>query len=219
MCARTILKALLIVLAVSCGTVSAGVIPSSPLGLVRIKPDLAANGSVTTGYNAGTDTFTLQSSLTGYTRLVSPTSPGALNGSLVPGLNLSADITDLGALVNGTLTIDGVSPGLSLVPRQTLLTATLTAFGYSGSGASTVFEFLGTVTGGALRGDFGSRIGVILIPGSNCTYSGLFTADFAGTGNTGTVDVFAVPEPCTLGVLALGGGLALLKRRRSLRAI
>jgi hypothetical protein len=99
-----------------------------------------------------------------------------------------------------------------------LLKADLTAFGYSGTGATAAFKFTGTVTGGTYAAPFGgigSPIGVIVETWGS-TFTGAFTANFANTSSVSTVDVRVIPEPCTLTVLALGG-LALLRRRRSVR--
>ncbi|MCY2924515.1 MAG: PEP-CTERM sorting domain-containing protein [Planctomycetota bacterium] len=213
--ARIILSARLIVV-VSCGTASASIIlPDAPLNLVRTVPDFAVTNSVVTAYSTSTSLFTVGGGLTGYTPPVgSPVS--AINGTTGTGLTLLANIGNLGGFVSGTLTLNGVIPALSVVPVQNLLTANLTAFGYSGLGNKTIFEFRGVVTGGAEAsafGSVGSPIGVIINPGANCTYAGTYSANFAGSGAGSTVDVFAIPEPCTLGVLALGGGLAILRRR------
>lgn len=93
------------------------------------------------------------------------------------------------------------------------LTANLTAFGYGGTGSASAFEFTGTVTGGYFGTNFGSQVGVILNPGT-CNFPGTFAGPFSGT--LGTVDVFMIPEPCTVAVLGLGGLAVALRRRRRL---
>ncbi|MCY2928656.1 MAG: PEP-CTERM sorting domain-containing protein [Planctomycetota bacterium] len=202
--AQNALKALVVVVAVSCGTLSA-----APLGLTTAFPDFAVTSTVNTAYASSTQTFTLTGGLSQYSPSLG-VSKVAGNGTGT-GLTLTANITNAGGLVSGTLTLNGIVPQLTGAVAANLLTANLTAFGFSGSGASTVFEFKGAVTGGTYAASFGSQIGVILNPGTT-TYAGNFNGNF--TGSTGTVDIFTiVPEPCTLAVAGLGG-LALLRRRR-----
>ena len=104
--------------------------------------------------------------------------------------DLSATIGDAGNLVGGTIAIGGTVASLGF-NSGTLLTGTLTAFGFPDAG-SNPFEFLFDVTGGdaaALYGGGSVPAGVIL---SGTGFDGDFGSNFdnlsSGTG-TGTAAV------------------------------
>lgn len=187
-------------------------VQAAPLGLATAFPDISVTSNVTTTYNATSDGFSVSGGISQYSPAVG-VSKVAGNGTGGTGLTLSAVVDAGGALQSGgTLVINGIVPQLGIVTAQNLLTANLTAFGYSGTGASTVFEFKGTVTGGTLASAFGTQVGAILNPGSSSNFSGTFAGNFSGS--LGTVDVFAIPEPATLAALALGGAAAFVRRSR-----
>jgi len=205
---RSLLLALLALVIV----LGQSVASATPLGLTATKPDMNASTSITTDYNAGTDVFTVSGFLTQYTK------PDLVSHNAGGTYSLTATIDGTGALVpgSGTLTIMGFVPDLGIDPPPVnLLTANLTQFGFSGSGASTVFEFVGDIGSGALAGDYtGHQVGIILNPGANCTFNGSFGSNFSGS--TGTADNFNVPEPASIAFL-LAGGLLMARRRRGAR--
>ena len=183
-----------------------GVAGAAPLNLTQSYPDLAVF-NVSTSYDADGTHFTAQGDVNQFTLADGVTWYTVVNTTM----SLDAQVDNDGQLVSGTLTVQGVIPGLGLVPDMLLLSADLTAFGFSGSGESTLFEFLADPDGGALETYFDPDLGVVLDPGTT-TYSETttFTVDFCGSD--GRADIF-VPEPATL-VLLAGGLLARAIRRR-----
>ena len=132
--------------------------------------------------------------------------------------DLSATIDDAGNLVGGTIAIGGTVASLGF-NSGTLLTGTLTAFGFPDAG-SNPFEFLFDVTGGdaaALYGGGSVPAGVIL---SGTGFGGNFTSDFdnlsSGTGTgIAVANVGTVPVPAALWLFGSGLlGLTGLARRR-----
>ena len=176
------------------------------LDLTQANPDIAAVSGVNTAYDAESKSFTV----TGYpSKYVDANDKEHAISGLDRLFTLNASIDNSGVLESGTLTITGYI--LDLVdPLANLITVNLTSFGVHGTGSGTVFEFIGTTTGGALSTAFDSEVGVILNPGST-TYDGFFTSDF--TGSTGTVDTFLIPEPASV-MLLLGCMSAVASRRR-----
>lgn len=114
--------------------------------------------------------------------------------------DLTASINDFGELAAGSLSISGIVTGLSF-NSGTLLTGTLTDFGFNTIGDP--LEFLFDITGGdaaGLYGGVGSKGGIIL---SNTSFSGSWTDNFSS--NNGVSDVgAAVPEPNSLVLIASG---------------
>src|SRR5262249_46679650 len=107
--------------------------------------------------------------------------------------------------ISGFAVPSGVFPA---IPNSTgiLLSGNLTALGYA-SGSS-IFEFLGTVTGGDAASVVGSQIGIIL-DAKTTLGATLFTANYQNSvqaQNSSKSDTFAVPEPTTfcLGLMAAG---------------
>ena len=139
--------------------------------------------------------------------------------------NLSAKIDDSGNLVSGDLTVIGCAPSLGYT-SGTILSGDLNNFGYSSASDLLEFEFL--VTGGDAAGDYGgngSTGGVILLLASDMfAFNNDFADDFEinwdndeiynGSGFNGNsqADTF-VPEPATIGLMAIGLGLIARKRR------
>jgi hypothetical protein len=120
------------------------------------------------------------------------------------------------ALINGTVSFGGRIPALGAM-SDTLLTGTITDFGFQTGPNSQVFDFRFSVTGGDLASLFGTVSWVILNGVSINGFDGTFDQDFSNRSN-GTTDCFAgVPEPST-GVLAmicsLAWGASRLSRRR-----
>ena len=195
------------VLALLVGT--AGMANAAPLNLTPSYPDLAVF-NVDTMYDAGSGQFTATGDVTQFTLADGLTSYTVVDTTM----SIDAQVDNNGNLLSGTLTVQGVIPGLDLAPDMLLLSADLTAFGFSGSGASTVFEFLGDPDGGALASYFVPDIGVVLDPGAT-TYNEVpsFTVSFVG--EQGRTDIL-VPEPATM-LLVAGGLLAAPLRRKRRR--
>ncbi len=172
-----------------------------------------ASSSIQTTYAASTDTFTVTGFLTQFTKTSLPADSHTASGSYT----LTATVNDSGALVTGILLVTGSVNDLGFHSPSDpgLLKVNLTQFGFSGSQNSTVFEFIGNVTGGSLSSYYSTgQVGIVLNPGTGTNFGGSFASDFhGGSAGAGTVDNFGVPEPATLGLL-LAGGVALLARRR-----
>ena len=132
--------------------------------------------------------------------------------------DLSATIDATGSLSGGSLSIGGTVASLGF-NSGTLLTGTLTAFGFPDTGGDP-FEFLFDVTGGdaaALYGGGSVPAGVIL---SGTGFGGDFGSNFdnlsSGTGTgTAVANVGTVPVPAALWLFGSGLlGLTGLARRR-----
>lgn len=190
---------------------SATSVEAAPLGLTPSEPDITVFDLVL-NYNAATDQFTASGGVA-----YSAVDSAGNNVAITPGsgtYSLSAPINSAGTLSGpGSLLIRGnIGSGV-----QNLLGGVITAFGFApdGGGGAT-FEFLADVnpaqTAAALG--FGPRAGVIMtaFPGSlSPNFSG-FQVNFSGTADTS--DNFAVPEPVSLSLFALGAAAFGLRRRR-----
>ena len=209
---------------------------AAPLGLSQAFPDIAADG-ISTNYNASSDAFTVNGSVFQYTE-----ADGSTTYNAIGTYEINATIAASGDFVSGNLWVGVPNQGTGAEDgavfdsdpatgdgssRVTLLTGTLTDFGYSGTASSTIFEFVGTLTGGALQADFeatADQFGIILDPRSASTigsgFSGHFESDFSH-GGSGAADTFAVPEPASATFLIGSAGLALLggSSRRKRRAV
>lgn len=183
-----------------------------PLNLTQGTPDIMAS-FVTTSYTVGgANNFTS----TGFTTTLDFDGIAPPDVSFVDGSwDIVATIDNAGNATGGTLNVTG-DTGSGM---QTLLTGTLSAFGF---GASTdPLEFIFDVTGGTQAANFGAQAGVILTAGASSNYAADFNSGFSNTGFDGVSDTFGipgqpVPEPltATMGTLALAGaGLAVLRRR------
>jgi hypothetical protein len=131
-----------------------------------------------------------------------------------PGtFSLSALIGTNGVLQSGSLTISGAIDGLS-ISSSVLLSGTITAFGFQGNSSPIPdeFDFLFTVTGGALAADYGPVGGTLLHPG-NTSFNGSFLVNFSNDGN-GLADTRAIPEPSSvlLVVMSLLGLCGVVRR-------
>lgn len=189
---------------------------AAPLGLNLLPfPDIAST-SIDVEYDAVSDSFTAYGAAV------------TLNVGGGPQ-NITGGVFDLDAVIDGngdlaagtnTITISGIVSTLGY-SSGTLLTGTLTDFGFIDPPGGDIFEFLFSVTGGDLAASFGSLGGVILDANFlSSAFYGTFTADFhnlgqGGTGyGAGTSDTAPVPEPATLALVLLGGGGLLTLHRR-----
>jgi len=83
----------------------------------------------------------------------------------------------------------------------TLLSGQVIAFGYENTTPTKFFELVFLVTGGSQQAQFGSKVGVVFdsINGFNGSFGSNFT-----TSISGNADSFAVPEPATALLFAIG---------------
>ena len=188
-----------------------------PLNLTPQVPDIFA-GLVQVEYDADTDIFSAEGIAEGLD----------LDGLAPPDHHIhagtfavSATIDDGGVASDGSLQIGGTIGTLGAV-SGTLLTGTLTEFGFPDSGPG-LFEFVFDVTGGDLAPQFYPQSGVILDAqdfGLSTGFGGSFDGSFSNVG-TGNADVFAtvIPEPITAGTSLLGLFIVVLFsfRRSSVR--
>ncbi len=182
------------------------------------EPDTVVT-SANLSYDASSDMLTIDFGL------VSDLDFNGINNTIqgvgMPGtfgnLNLSALVDETGTFTGGTFTLtgevlDGTGPGV-LFGGPTLLTGTLTDFGFDANG---MMDFTFRATDGSMKGIYGDglNIGGIVLNNSGIDSNDLFLDDF--TSNFGsTVDVGVVPEPSSLILVGLGlGGLIVARARR-----
>jgi hypothetical protein len=178
---------------------------ATPIGLVLDDfPDIFSS-FITVDYTASTDALTADG-------FASTIDLGGGQQPITSGtFDLDAEIDGLGGLVSGTISIGGTVASLGF-NSGTLLTGTLTAFGFP-DGAGQTFEFLFDVTGGDAAGGYGSEGGILL---SSTGFGGSFGSDFGN--DTGVSDTApAMPEPSGFIVFGIGamvvGGAAVTRRR------
>lgn len=185
--------------------------------LLLENPDLFSSGlsaNLSVAFSNGT--FTATGDTGGYTPpaggdqlVVTDTTFGFSPGSF----SLSAIIGNNGVLQSGSLTISGAIDELS-IPAGVLLSGNITAFGFQGSSSPNPdeFEFLFSVTGGALAADYGLVGGTLLHPGDT-SFNGSFLVNFSNDGN-GLADTRAIPEPSSvlLVVMSLLGLCGVVRR-------
>lgn len=181
---------------------------ASLIGLTKSTPDIFSD-FITVSYNASSKTFTAQygSPETLDTDKITSHDSDIINGSFT----ITAAVNNSGQATSGTLTIDGTIPSRGY-NSGTLLTGTLTQFGYQNPPGGQVFDFIFTVTGGDMASLYGSKAGVNLSYVGN-DFKGVFTSNFSNTG-MGETDTFSVPEPASMMVLAGGLLCAAIRRRR-----
>lgn len=176
----------------------------SPLNLVQSTPDITS-GFITVSYNATSDVLTV----TGTALSIDFNGTPPPDNTITSGtFTLTATINSSGMLTSGSLIIAGTIPALGAA--SPLLTANLTAFGFSDSPVTQVFEFTGTTTGGSQAAGMGSQVGTILNLGGG--FGGSFANNFANSG-FGNADTFRIPAPGA-GMLISAAGLIGLSRRR-----
>jgi len=185
---------------------------ASSLDLSAQPPDLSA-GYLNVTYDATTGTL----SAVGWPMSFNEGGNPPEHASIVGGnYDLTADLTQSGLPVSGSLKITGTIPGLA--SSGTLLTGQLqlsqSGFGFQSpqaiqqSGSGDIFEFVFNVTGGDLAPYYQGKASVIL--DAWCSgFNGSFTTSFAASPYLSVADNSAVvPEPSTaillLTALALG---------------
>ena len=179
---------------------------SAPLNLVlEPTPDIVS-GTIDIQYTAASDVF----SATGFAFDLD-----GLNLDAPGSFSLSAIIDEFGVLSSGTLSILGTQA--PLLNSGTLLTGSLTNFGFAGDATGMLFEFEFDVTGGDLAPAYSGAPGGVIMSSTLNSFSG-FGSDFdnlifdiLGTGG-GISDTAPIPEPGT--ALLLGLGLALMGSRQ-----
>jgi hypothetical protein len=226
---RTSIICLRWVIALSASLALAAAASATPLGLTKAPlpatPADAYSDFINVSYNATTHAF----SASGFAEAIDVTnSPPPddydifSDAQLDPGgFTINASITNAGGLTSGTFQISGFAVpngAFPPIPNSTaiLLSGNLTQLGYA-SGSS-IFEFVGSVTGGDAASKFGSQVGIIL-DAKTALSASLFNASYQNTvsaQNSSHSDTFTVPEPttCCLGLMAAGciGLLYLLRR-------
>jgi len=194
---------------------------ATPLNLqLQSHPDIASS-QIDVTYNAGTLALLANGFSISYEDdglVATPAHP--IFGGLF-AINLT--VNNAGVATGGTLTISGAIPDLS-IPNQTLLSGTISQFGFTTSGVGRL-EFVFGGLGGLLAsaGPDGHYLthapfaGVILnnvvnFPGNfNSSWNNLVNG-VPGTG-TAVSDTAPTPAPGAAALLALGAGFACRRRR------
>lgn len=139
-----------------------------------------------------------------------------------PTFDITANITDAGQIGAGlgTLTIEGYIPSIGISTATTLLTGSLTDFGFTDppGGSGSKLQFLFDVTGGVLESQYGDLAGVEVYG----NFSGYFNTSFNITGSIANTSPDPppppVPEPATITLILLGGGgLCFVRRKRLMK--
>ena len=163
----------------------------SSFNLTDQDPDISA-GFINVSYNATAGNLLATGFPISFNLSDNPTPDSA---SIVGGqYNLTAQVTQTGQPVSGSLDITGTIPGLAT--SGTLLTGQLSQFGFQ-SGGGDIFEFIFHVTGGDLAPYYDGKTSIILDAwGSG--FNGSFATNFAASPYLSVADDRAVaPEPST----------------------
>jgi hypothetical protein len=202
------------------------------LNLSPSPPDLGAL-SLTTSYAPSSgSTGTL--SVTGWPTAFTYSGTHSADIDVTDTSNMCYDLQVLlnkntGQLISGSLTIGGSIAALG-AKSGTLLTGTVTSFGYMPGGGN-VFEFLLTPTGGDLKNYYSGKIGIELTAGfasdpkvPHSSFTGSFLTPFVSPEMASLSDNFnfvSVPEPSSICLLtaSLSCGLLAVGRRRRRREV
>ena len=200
------------------GLIVGSVAQAAPLNLtLNDFPDIVS-GQIDVTYNALTDAF----DASGFAFELDD--DGSVPAEAIAGgtFDLTATIDASGNLTGGTLSIGGTVASLGFT-SGTLLTGTLTDFGFPNVG-SDPFEFLLDVTGGDAAGLYGGVPAGVILSGTgfdgdfNGNFDNLALLDGVPTPGTGTAvaDVAPVPLPAALWLFGTGLlGLIGVSRRRA----
>jgi len=186
---------------------------AAPLNLtLNDTPDIVSS-FIDVTYDAGTDIF----NASGFALELDDDGSGPAEAIAGGTFDLAATIDASGVLSGGSLTIGGTVASLGF-NSGTLLTGTLTAFGFPDAGGDPL-EFLFDVTGGDAAGLYGGIPGGVILSATG--FTGDFTTNFdnliSGIPGTGAAvsDVAPVPLPAAVWLFGAGLlGLAGVARRR-----
>ena len=187
--------------------VGMGSAQGAPLNLTLLDTPDILSSFITVNYIAGAQSLTAQ----GFAiQLDAPPVQSITDGTF----DLVASIDNGGNLLGGTLDIGGTIAGLSTT--STLLTGTLTDFGFPDAGGDPL-EFLFNVTGGdaaTLYGGIGA-VGGVILSGFSLPAS-LFTEDWTSGAFQAVADVAPVPLPAAFWMFgsALIGLAGFVRRKR-----
>lgn len=183
-------------------------VQAAPLNLTPGRPDISAL-SLGLAFNASTHTLSVTGTApNSFFAFIAPngSTSAITNGSY----SLTATISSTGVFSGGTFSIMGNG--------GTLLTGTLSAFGFTNSGNGVgVLEFtFNRLNSNAALG-FGPTGGIILSSANLLPGNWNFASNFSGTASSDTFAPAAtVPEPASIILLTIGGlGLAAKRRRQA----
>jgi PEP-CTERM motif len=183
----------------------------------------ASFGSAT--YVAATDLLTVAGTATAidYDQTAPPDAAVSSGGVGKPAsFAISVHVSGAGALVGPATSTDLKIMGLIAGGPHpspvygTLLSGQAIKFGYANNLPNRLFEFVFLVTGGSQQAQFGPTVGVIFdsVSGFHGSFATNFTTSVSGNGDT-----FAVPEPASILLIAIGFigavGIPWCRRRQS----
>ena len=200
------MKKIMVTLGLVMGLLVATTGRAAPLDItLNSEPDIFAD-FLNVNYNAANDLLSVSGSVANLT------TGGVMNGIDNGTFDLTANIDGSGGLNSGSFSIGGTIAGLDF-KSSTLLTGTLTDFGFDAMGGDPL-EFLFTATGGDALGLY-SGLGGIILSGSN--FGGSFASDFGEANFGARADVGVVPVPAAVWLFgsALLGLIGYNRRRKT----
>lgn len=183
---------------------------ADPLNLVPRDPDIMA-GFLTVDYQSDTGQLTLS----GYALTITLEGDQTFNIKAPRPFQINARITNDGTATDGTLSVMGKVTVGAQVYSGTLVSGTLTSFGYrTPGGGALILEFLFTSTGGSMSNYFNPSRGPIgVIATANVGAFQGFGTGFTDHSLAGSADVYQTPSPpaILLGLMGLGA-IAVYRR-------